>query len=61
MSGHALVCMNNMQGIWFGIDLDESKGRSNGTVKHKFYFECRKSHGLFVNHKKLRMSMLYIL
>ena len=41
------------RGIWFGIELDEAKGKNNGTVKKKFYFQSRDDCGLFVHHKRL--------
>ena len=50
-------------GTWIGVELDEPKGKNNGTVKgkvipievysnicllYKVYFECRDKHGLMV-------------
>ncbi|KAF5292478.1 hypothetical protein FQA39_LY14025 [Lamprigera yunnana] len=35
-------------GRWFGLVLDEPKGKNNGTVKDKIYFQCEENHGLFV-------------
>ena len=46
---------DNTQGIWFGIELDEPKGKNNGTVKKKFYFSAKENCGLFVHHKRLCM------
>ena len=35
-------------GIWVGIILDEPKGKNNGTVKGKQYFQCAENCGAFV-------------
>lgn len=32
------------QGKWIGINLDEPKGKNNGTVKEKRYFKVSKDH-----------------
>ena len=32
-------------GIWVGIALDEPKGKNNGSVQGKSYFECQEKHG----------------
>ncbi|EGD78282.1 hypothetical protein PTSG_09346 [Salpingoeca rosetta] len=36
------------KGKWIGIELDEAKGKNNGTVQGKPYFECEMHHGMFV-------------
>ncbi|XP_003384705.1 PREDICTED: dynactin subunit 1-like [Amphimedon queenslandica] len=35
-------------GKWVGVELDDPKGKNNGSVKDKVYFECREKHGLMV-------------
>jgi len=39
-------------GIWYGLELDEKNGANNGTVKNKYYFECRADYGLFILPRK---------
>ena len=34
-------------GVWVGIILDEPKGKNNGSVQGKAYFECAEKHGNF--------------
>lgn len=36
------------EGKWFGIILDEAKGRNNGSIDGKRYFKCPRNYGLFV-------------
>ena len=40
-------------GTWVGIILDEPKGKNNGTVQGKSYFECTDKHGMFVRQSQL--------
>lgn len=35
-------------GIWVGIELDQAKGKNNGTIHGKKYFECPNNTGLFI-------------
>lgn len=35
-------------GKWIGVELDEPKGKNNGTVQGKSYFSCPDNHGIFV-------------
>ena len=35
-------------GKWIGVALDEAKGKNNGTVQGKSYFQCPEKHGVFV-------------
>ena len=35
-------------GIWFGIQLEKSNGKNNGSVKNKQYFKCEEKFGVFV-------------
>ena len=40
-------------GVWVGIILDEAKGKNNGSVQGKSYFECAEKHGMFVRQSQL--------
>ncbi|XP_013781002.1 dynactin subunit 1-like isoform X2 [Limulus polyphemus] len=42
-------------GKWVGVILDESKGKNNGTVQGKSYFQCPDSHGIFVRQSQLKV------
>eukprot|EP00484_Ammonia_sp_Unknown_P025857 CAMPEP_0197038566 /NCGR_PEP_ID=MMETSP1384-20130603/15480_1 /TAXON_ID=29189 /ORGANISM="Ammonia sp." /LENGTH=715 /DNA_ID=CAMNT_0042469017 /DNA_START=49 /DNA_END=2196 /DNA_ORIENTATION=- len=35
-------------GLWYGIELDAAKGKNNGTVKSRCYFQCADKHGSFL-------------
>ncbi|ETO33429.1 hypothetical protein RFI_03679 [Reticulomyxa filosa] len=39
-------CFVMDNGIWYGLELDKKCGTTNGTVKNKYYFECRPDYGL---------------
>ncbi|KAK4307564.1 hypothetical protein Pmani_020708 [Petrolisthes manimaculis] len=41
------------QGKWIGVVLDERKGKNNGTVQGKCYFQCEDGCGLFVRSSQL--------
>ncbi|KAI6216325.1 Dynactin subunit 1 [Aphelenchoides fujianensis] len=41
-------------GRWVGIELDEKKGKNNGTVKDTVYFECPPEHGVFLRPDLIR-------
>ncbi len=43
-------------GKWVGVDLDEPKGKNNGTVMGKEYFQCENNHGLMVRQNQLQVS-----
>ncbi|CAK9022140.1 Serine/threonine-protein phosphatase with EF-hands 1 (PPEF-1) (DRES10) (Protein phosphatase with EF calcium-binding domain) (PPEF) [Durusdinium trenchii] len=36
------------EGDWVGIELDEPKGRNDGTVAEVTYFSCAPNHGMFI-------------
>lgn len=40
--------VEGQQGDWCGIELREAKGKNDGSVKGKAYFQCPPKHGLFV-------------
>uniref|UniRef100_A0A1B6KU69 Dynactin subunit 1 n=1 Tax=Graphocephala atropunctata TaxID=36148 RepID=A0A1B6KU69_9HEMI len=40
-------------GKWVGVILDEPKGKNNGTVQGKNYFQCRENYGMFVRQAQL--------
>uniref|UniRef100_A0A8D8Q2E3 Dynactin subunit 1 n=1 Tax=Cacopsylla melanoneura TaxID=428564 RepID=A0A8D8Q2E3_9HEMI len=42
-------------GKWVGIILDEPKGKNNGLVNGKQYFECDENCGLFVKQNQLTL------
>ncbi|CAG0917339.1 unnamed protein product [Notodromas monacha] len=41
-------------GKWYGLILDEPKGKNNGTVQGRAYFECEENHGLFIRESQLQ-------
>lgn len=42
-------------GKWVGVVLDEAKGKNNGTVQGKTYFQCPDDHGIFVRLSQLAL------
>ncbi|GAB6024917.1 Dynactin subunit 1 [Chamberlinius hualienensis] len=40
-------------GKWVGIVLEEPRGKNNGTIEGKTYFQCADNHGLFVRQSQL--------
>jgi serine/threonine-protein phosphatase 2A regulatory subunit B' len=46
-------------GIWYGVELDAAhagKGKHNGTVKGKYYYECARDRGMFYGAKHLSLE-----
>jgi len=41
------------EGIWYGVQLDANKGKNNGIVDKRKYFECKTNHGILVNETKI--------
>ncbi|KFM67674.1 Dynactin subunit 1, partial [Stegodyphus mimosarum] len=44
---------NFSSGKWFGVILDEPKGKNNGCVQGKAYFTCPDNYGIFVRQTQL--------
>ncbi|KAF9762613.1 Tubulin-specific chaperone E [Nosema granulosis] len=49
--------IDDKEGLWVGLELDSPKGKHNGSLNGKMYFECPDKHGIFVRYEKLN-SML---
>lgn len=43
------------EGEWIGVELDEEKGKNNGSVQGVQYFECPASKGMFVRRTALEV------
>ena len=41
------------EGIWLGVELRTAKGKNDGTVQGKRYFQCKSNHGLIVRPSKV--------
>ena len=37
-------------GVWIGLELDKPKGKNNGTIRGKEYFQCEPNCGLFISY-----------
>lgn len=44
-------------GKWIGVVLDEAKGKNNGTVQGKTYFQSPEGHGIFVRQSQVRTPL----
>ena len=42
--------------VWYGVDLDDLKGKNNGYHAGKKYFYCLEGHGTVVQAEKLQMA-----
>ena len=42
-------------GKWIGIELDDAKGKNNGLIQGKTYFQCPDNHGLMVRQNQLQV------
>ncbi|XP_052828984.1 dynactin subunit 1 [Octopus bimaculoides] len=43
-------------GKWVGVVLDEPRGKNNGTVQGKTYFQSPENHGIFVRQSQIRLA-----
>ena len=48
--------LTNTKFIYYGIDLDEAKGRHDGMCRKIRYFRCKPQHGLFVTASQIRLQ-----
>ena len=46
-------CVNHKPGIFYGISLQLSKGKNNGTIKGRKYFSCDQNCGIFLKIKEI--------
>ena len=46
-------------GVWCGVEIEESNGKNNGTVKGCKYFECAENHGIFIRLQKVKIVPKY--
>eukprot|EP00484_Ammonia_sp_Unknown_P017037 CAMPEP_0197023474 /NCGR_PEP_ID=MMETSP1384-20130603/4156_1 /TAXON_ID=29189 /ORGANISM="Ammonia sp." /LENGTH=683 /DNA_ID=CAMNT_0042451687 /DNA_START=1 /DNA_END=2052 /DNA_ORIENTATION=+ len=44
------------KGIFYGVELKEEKGKNNGTVNGRKYFECADNFGIFVKKEQIAQS-----
>ncbi|CAG2065232.1 unnamed protein product, partial [Timema podura] len=42
-------------GKWIGVVLDEPRGKNNGSIQGKTYFQCKENHGMFVRQSQLTL------
>ena len=42
-----------MYRLWYGVELDEAKGKNDGSVNGKRYFSCPMNRGIFAPPNKL--------
>ena len=46
--------VDGKDGIWLGVELDDAKGRNDGSVQGRRYFSCAQGHGVFISPSKVR-------
>ena len=58
-AGHGVVRFSGTAsfapGKWVGIELDESKGKNDGSVQGIRYFNCKILHGVFVRPSQVKI------
>eukprot|EP01083_Nonionella_stella_P049213 131244_1 len=47
------VDFGSLDTIWYGVQLEEAKGKNNGTVDGTKYFVCDRKYGLFVKENQI--------
>jgi len=40
--------VKDVDGTWYGVELDTATGKNDGTTKNVKYFSCKPSHGVFL-------------
>ncbi len=45
-------------GKWIGIELDDTKGKNNGVIQGKAYFQCPENHGLMVRQNQVQVARI---
>ena len=49
-------------GKWVGVELDEPKGKNNGSLQGKAYFMARENYGIFVRQNQILVrELVYLL
>lgn len=42
-------------GKWIGIELDEPRGKNDGSVKDERFFNCKPLHGMFIRPSQVKL------
>lgn len=45
-------------GEWIGLELDQPRGKNDGSVANVSYFACQRNHGLFVRANQIASSLI---
>eukprot|EP01084_Bolivina_argentea_P298689 514756_1 len=45
------------KGIYYGIELEQEKGKNNGTIKRRTYFKCKEKCGIFVEPQFVKLLL----
>ncbi len=45
-------------GKWIGIELEEFKGKNNGIIQGKVYFQCPENCGLMVRQNQVQVNII---
>eukprot|EP01084_Bolivina_argentea_P202960 346683_1 len=46
------------KGIYYGIELDRSDGKNNGSLDGNKYFKCKKNYGIFTKRNKIKKMII---